>query len=81
MLNTLPHARLAEIWCMSVMTFGACSIVSGAEPTIWNGALLISAGVLPPLVMLMVWRQKRPVAIATGPLLETSLVRSGVRKS
>ena len=69
------------MWCMSVMTIGACSIVSGAEPTIWNGALLISAGVLPPLVMLMVWRQKRPVAIATGPLLETSLVRSGVRKS
>jgi hypothetical protein len=80
MLNNLPHARLAEIWCMSVMTIGACSIVSGAEPTIWNGALLIAAGVLPPLVMLMVWRQKSAVAVATAPLFETS-VRPGVRKS
>lgn len=78
MLNNLPHARLAQVWCLSVMTAGALSIVSGAALTIFNGELLIAAGVLPPLVMLIVWRQRTPVTIATSPLPEPSLVSSGV---
>jgi hypothetical protein len=78
MLNNLPHSRLAQVWCMSVMTAGALSIVSGAALTIWNGELLIAAGVLPPLIMLTVWRQRTPVTVANGPVPEPSLAGSGV---
>ena len=49
------------------MTIGALSIVSGAAPTIWHGELLFAACVLPPLVMLTVWRHRAPVAVASKP--------------
>ncbi len=52
---------------MSVMTIGAWSIVSGAALTILNGELLVAACMLPPLIMLMVWRRRTPVAVAVSP--------------
>ena len=70
-------ARLAQVWCLSVMT-SVSEHRFGAALTIWNGELLIAAGVLPPLIMLTVWRQRTPVTVATGPLPEPSLARSGV---
>src|SRR5437016_2136936 len=64
MLNNLLRARLVGIWCMSVMTIGAWSIVSGAALTIPNGGLLFTVCVVPPLIMLLVWRHASPVALA-----------------
>ena len=74
MLNSLSRPRLVGIWTMSVMTIGAWSIVSGAALTSLNGELLFAACILPPLIMLTVWRRSAPV----GSALEPSLARSGV---
>jgi hypothetical protein len=62
MSNNVMRARLVGIWCMSVMTIGAGSIVSGAALTILNGEWLLAACVVPPLIMVMVWRLAAPGA-------------------
>lgn len=67
MSNSLAHARAVATWCMSMLTLGAWSIVSGAAMTIPNGALLAAACVVPPLFMLLVWRRSAtPVALEQG---------------
>jgi hypothetical protein len=60
MSNTVIRARMVGTWCMSVMSIGAASIVLGAGVTVPNGAVLLAACVVPPLVMLLVCR---PVAL------------------
>jgi hypothetical protein len=57
MSNTVFRARMVETWCMSVMTLGALSILLGAALTIANAELLLAACVMPPVVMLLVWRR------------------------
>jgi len=80
MLNYLSRARLVGIWCMSVMTIGAWSIVSGAALTIVNGELLFAACILPPLVMLTVWRHRTPVAVVvTAAALVGAIAMPSVR--
>jgi hypothetical protein len=74
MLNNLSRSRLVGFWTMSVMTIGAWSIVSGAALTSLNGELLFAACILPPLVMVTMWRRETPV----GAARETLLARSGV---
>jgi len=64
MSNNVFRARLVLIWCMSVMTVAACSVATGADLTLVNAALLFSACVLPPVVMLLTWRDTAPVAAA-----------------
>jgi hypothetical protein len=64
MLNDLSRARLIGAWCMTVMTIGACSIVAGADITIGNGEWLLMACLVPPAVMLLVWRGAPPVTVA-----------------
>ena len=63
MLNDLSRVRLIETWCMTVMTIGACSIVAGAAITISNGELLLAACLMPPAVMLLVWRGAPPISV------------------
>ena len=64
MSNTVFRARMAAIWCMSVLTIGALSIVLGAALTILNGELLVVACAVPPLITLIVWRHAAPIALA-----------------
>jgi hypothetical protein len=74
MSNNVFLARMVGTWCMSVMTIGAWSIVSGAALTIPNGVWLLGACVVPPLIVLLVCRHAAPfvVTVATetldGPL-------------
>jgi hypothetical protein len=63
MSNNLIHARAIAAWCMSMFTLGAWGIVSGAPLTTANGMLLFAACAVPPLVMLLVWRQPAPIAL------------------
>jgi len=63
MLNDLSLARLIGAWCLTVMTIGACSIVAGAAITISNGELLLAACLMPPAVMLLVWRGAPPISV------------------
>jgi len=62
MSSNVLRARMVETWCMSVMTIGALGIVLGAPLTIANGGLLLAVCVVPPLVMLCVWRFAAPMA-------------------
>ena len=64
MLNDLSRARLIEAWCFTVMTMGACGIVAGAAITISNAEWLLAACLVPPAVMLLVWRGAPPIAVA-----------------
>jgi hypothetical protein len=49
-----------------VMTLGALSIVLGAALTIPNAELLMAACVVPPAVMLFVWRRAAPLALTVA---------------
>ena len=53
-------------WCMAVTTIGALGIVLGAPLTIANGELLLAACVVPPLVMLRVWRLAVPIPLTVA---------------
>lgn len=55
--NTLSRARAVAIWCMSMLTLGALHVNLGADMTMSNGRLLAALCVLPPLVMMLVWRR------------------------
>jgi len=66
MSSNLLRARMVWTWCMSVMTTGALGIVLGAPLTIANGELLLAACVVPPFVMLRVWRFAAPRALAVA---------------
>jgi hypothetical protein len=67
MSDTVFRARIVETWCMSVMTLGALSIVLGAALTIPNAELLLAACVVPPVVMLLVWRHAAvPIALTVA---------------
>jgi hypothetical protein len=65
--SNLCRTRIVEAWCMSVMTLGALSIVLGADLTIPNAELLLAGCLVPPLVMLLVWRRAVPIASAVAP--------------
>jgi hypothetical protein len=52
---------------MSMLTLGAWSIVSGTAMTIHNAELLAALCVVPPLLMLLVWRR------AASPIVLTAL--------
>jgi hypothetical protein len=56
MMKNVPRAQLVGIWCMSVMTIGAGSIVLGAALTMLNAEMLIATCIVPPLLALLLWR-------------------------
>jgi len=61
MSNEVFLARMVGTWCMSVMTIGAWRVVAGAALTITNGAWLVGACVVPPLIVLLVCRYAAPL--------------------
>lgn len=63
MSSNVLRGRMVGTWCMSVLTIGALGIVLGAPLTIANGELLLAACVVPPFVMLRVWRLAAPIAL------------------
>ena len=60
MLNQVSRARWAGRWCAAVTVLGACGVVGGADISTGNGELWLIACLMPPAVMLLVWRN--PVA-------------------
>jgi hypothetical protein len=63
MMKNVPRGQLVGIWCMSVMTIGAGSIVLGAALTMLNAEMLIATCIVPPLLALLLWRPP-PAALA-----------------
>ena len=64
MLKGLSRTRLVGAWLAAVIAIGAVSIVAGATISLSNVELLLVAGLLPPAVMLLVWRGDPPVTVA-----------------
>lgn len=65
MLKHVSRTRLALAWCVAVVVFGAIAVVNGGAPiTLANGGLLLMVGLIPPAIMLMVWRGPPPLTIA-----------------
>jgi hypothetical protein len=64
MLKEFSRARLVGAWCAAVVVIGACSVVLGAPITIGNLGLLLVACVVPPTVLLLVWRGAPPLTVA-----------------
>ena len=64
MLKDLSRARVAGAWCLAVMAIGALAVVAGAAITLGNAELLLVACVVPPAVMLLMWRGAPPRTVA-----------------
>lgn len=64
MLSNITRAQMAGAWCLMVIVVGACSVIAGAAMTVGNGALLLVTCVVPPIVMLFVWRGAPPLTVA-----------------
>jgi hypothetical protein len=52
------------MWVAAVIVVGACSVFWGIALTASNGELWLAAGLVPPAVMLLVWRGPPPVTVA-----------------
>jgi hypothetical protein len=63
MLKDMTRPRWALAWCAAVIVFGACRVVAGAALTLSNGELLLVTCLVPPAVMLLVWRDA-PITVA-----------------
>lgn len=64
MSSEFSRTRLIGIWCIGILAAGACGIVSGADVTTSNVALLLVGGLVPPAVVLFVWNGAPPVTVA-----------------
>jgi hypothetical protein len=60
MLTNVSRARLVGAWFAAVVVIGALGVVVGAPLTISNGELFVLTCLLPPSVMLLVWRGAPP---------------------
>jgi hypothetical protein len=56
MLKAVSRARLAGAWCAAVVAIGACGVVAGVAVSISAAAWLLVACLVPPAVMMLVWR-------------------------
>jgi len=64
MLTDLSRAQMVGVWCAAVVVIAACGVVAGASVSFDNGALLLVVGLMPPAVMLAVWRGAPPLTVA-----------------
>jgi hypothetical protein len=64
MLTDLSRAQMVGLWCAAVVVIAACGVVAGASVSLDNGALLLVVGLMPPAVMLAVWRGAPPLTVA-----------------
>ena len=64
MLRDTSRARLVGALCVAVIAIGACGVIAGAGVTVGNGAVLLVTCLVPPAVMLLVWRGAPPATVA-----------------
>jgi hypothetical protein len=65
MLKHMSRMRVAVAWCVAVVVVGAISVLTGGTAiTLANGGLLLMVGLIPPAIMLLVWRGPPPLTIA-----------------
>lgn len=64
MLKNISRMRVAAVWCVAVLAVGAASVVAGATVTMGTAGLLLAACLVPPIIMMLVWRGAPPVTVA-----------------
>ena len=62
--QNMSRMSLVGAWCAGVCVAGAVSVVAGAAITSGNAELWLAACVVPPAVMLLVWRGAPPQTVA-----------------
>jgi len=64
MLNNMSRARLLGTWFAAVAVVFACSVIAGAPMTVGALELWLVVCLVPPAVMLLVWRGAPPETVA-----------------
>jgi hypothetical protein len=64
MLNNISRARLLGTWFAAVAVIFAVSVIIGAPMTVGALELWLVGSLVPPAVMLLVWRGAPPVTVA-----------------
>jgi hypothetical protein len=60
-----PNLRIAiGVWFALLVAVAGVGALAGASVTLGNSALWLLAGIVPPAVMLMVWRGAPPATVA-----------------
>jgi hypothetical protein len=64
MLNNISRLRLVGAWCALVIVIAAAGVVAGIPMTLANTGWLLAICLIPPVVMLFVWRGAPPPTVA-----------------
>jgi hypothetical protein len=64
MWKSISRAQLVGAWFMAVAVLMACGVVLGLDVTLSSGILLLATSLVPPAVLLLVWRGAPPFTIA-----------------
>jgi hypothetical protein len=64
MLMNISRTQLVGTWIAAVAVLFAGSIVAGAAMTVSIGQLWFVTGVIPPVIMLLLWRGAPPATVA-----------------
>ena len=64
MLNDISRSQLAGAWCVAIVLIAACGAVAGVALTLSRLELLVAICVVPPAVMLLLWRGAPPATVA-----------------
>ncbi len=63
MLSSLNRRNLVAAWVGVLLTVAGAAALSGVSITVGNSALWFAVCVVPPVLMLMVWRGAPPPAM------------------
>jgi hypothetical protein len=64
MLTNLSRTKLIETWVGAILVIMACSVVAGVDLTLGAVPLWFVAAVVPPGVLLILWRGAPPQTAA-----------------
>jgi hypothetical protein len=64
MLKSFSRARLVGAWLAAIGLLTACGLVMGLSVTLGGGMLLLATCLVPPAVLLLVWRGAPPFTVA-----------------
>ena len=64
MLKHISRSQLAGAWCAAIALIAAGGVVAGVAVTVSSVELLLAICLVPPVVMLLLWRGAPPVTVA-----------------
>ena len=60
MLNGITRGRVIQIWIAAVIVAVAIGLAFGVEVTLSTGVLLLASVLVPPAIILFMWRETPP---------------------